>query len=142
MFVFIFLLSFLAKADTWPELNQLKSVRNDNIAGAVIITVEDYVDLPDVTGAKKNGDDWYFYFTNVLDLEPKNVRYLVNGDVRKYRVQEEIKTLAEQLSSTNESNQVWVIFIGHGYPSTDKTVRFLTRTALLGAFVLLFVSQA
>ena len=129
MLLLLFIFSFFAKAETWPELNQIKSAKNNNIAGAVIIAVEDYVDLPDIAGAKQNGDDWYFYFTNVLKLEPKNVRYMVNSDVRKYRVQEEIKTLSEQLKSTEESRQIWVIFIGHGSPSTDNTVRFLTRTA-------------
>ena len=84
MLVLLFMFSFFAKAETWPELNQIKSAKNNNIAGAVIIAVEDYVDLPDIAGAKQNGDDWYFYFTNVLKLEPKNVRYMVNSDVRKY----------------------------------------------------------
>lgn len=83
--------------------------RIDDIA--VIVDIEAYENLPDVPGAGLNGDDWVYYFEDVLGLPPTSVRRLRNGRATPEEVLAKLRQAATGLSP---HGQIWFVFIGHG----------------------------
>jgi hypothetical protein len=103
-----------ADAAAWPALSQpagRREIREGD--AALIIAIEDYAFAQDLPGARQNGRDW----ANWLHLGRGVPTVKVLEDTQATR--EEILAAAEGVAQRVQSGgRIWVIFIGHGAPST------------------------
>ncbi len=81
---------------------------------ALIVAVEDYVFLPDVSGAIDNGTDWEVFLERDLGVE--EIYFLSNHSATA----EEIRRFASLAArEVGEGGTLWFVFIGHGAPVED-----------------------
>lgn len=104
-----------ASAQVYPELSKAAAVERDGINDvAIIVAIEDYLLLPDVTGAVRNANDWEVFFRHGLGV--KNVHILVNDGASR----EDILDAAKRgLAEAKPKGRVWFVFIGHGAAKED-----------------------
>lgn len=99
----------------WPPLNRPAPVvatgENDV---AIIVAVEDYLMLPDVTGAVKNANDWESFFQRSMKVP--EVHVLVNQDATREGM---LKFAEIARKEVKPGGRIWWIFIGHGAPSKE-----------------------
>lgn len=105
-----FLLQAAVAAD-WPDLTKAPSgsgsLSNDV---ALVIAVEDYWKLPDVPGARANGEAWTAYFRSrgiglvktVYDTEATKEDMLAAAEIVRGR--------------RRDGGTAWLVFVGHGSP--------------------------
>lgn len=81
---------------------------------ALIISIGDYVFLPDVAGAKENATAWYQYLTVTRGVLSKQVIWVQDNEATLEGVRD---ALATALAKTKPGGTLWLLFIGHGAPS-------------------------
>ncbi len=83
---------------------------------ALILAIEDYTALPDVTGAAANARAWAAY---LKARGVGTVKLMVNGDVTREQVLggNGITGAAEQVRARlKDGGTVWLVYVGHGAP--------------------------
>lgn len=115
-------------AQSYPSLSTTAQLEGATAGdAAVIIAIEDYTFLPNVSGAISNGNDWEQFFRNSLGID--NVRYLSNSQATRERILRFADTAAEDVEA---GGTLWFIFIGHGAPWYDEDDPRQTDGALVG----------
>jgi hypothetical protein len=98
----------------WPALTAAPAVEatgaND---AALIIAIDDYLLLPDIPGAVANANDWDVFFTNGLKIP--EVFVLTNQDATRESI---LKFAKMSARNVKPGGTLWVVFIGHGAPTT------------------------
>jgi len=103
--------------DLWPDLSQPAPRRGGGEGDvAVIVGIEDYVDLPAVPGADDNARDWYLWFTETRKTPVEQVHLLRDRQATREGILDELDRAAEQ---ADPHGTIWFVFIGHGAPSSD-----------------------
>jgi formylglycine-generating enzyme required for sulfatase activity len=97
----------------WPDISTpLMNIGVEtNNDSALIIAIEDYSHIPDVSGAKQNGKDWESYFAKSAGIPAHRIKFLKNEDAYKENILGEAKNLAENSPS---GGKIWLVYIGHG----------------------------
>ena len=99
----------------WPSLVPAQSPSGGGEADtALIVSVEDYANVPDVVGAVENGKAWYLHLTETLKVPSGRVRWLSDREAAKEGIEEELERVVGQAKA---GGRLWFIFIGHGTPS-------------------------
>ncbi|MBL8922756.1 MAG: SUMF1/EgtB/PvdO family nonheme iron enzyme [Myxococcaceae bacterium] len=81
---------------------------------ALLISIEDYMVLPDIGGATQNASDWYLHLTKTRGVPAANVLWLKDNEATL----EGIKVAAEKVVQLVKPGGVlWVLYVGHGAPS-------------------------
>ncbi|MFT4977886.1 MAG: hypothetical protein ACI8S6_003793 [Myxococcota bacterium] len=77
---------------------------------AVIVSIEDYVAIPDVPGARAAGQEWYRYFVEERGILLSQVSLLEDSAASR----EEIEAAAQRArDQVGEGGVVWFVFIGN-----------------------------
>jgi hypothetical protein len=100
-----------ASDDGWPDLSKAPRSTSEDLASdaALIISIGDYDHLPDVPGAKTNGDAWAAF----LRARGAVVKQLSDGDATR----EEMEDAAAIIRGRRRTGgSIWLVFIGHGAP--------------------------
>ncbi len=105
------LLLLPALAADWPDLSKAPSgsgtLSNDV---ALVIAIEDYWKLPDVPGARANGEAWTAYFRS------RGIG-MVKTVYDEEATREEMLSAAEVVRGRRrEGGNAWVVYVGHGSP--------------------------
>lgn len=98
----------------WPPLNRpapTDATGSNDVA--IVVAIEDYLMLPDVTGAVKNANDWEVFFQRSLKVP--NVHVLVNQDATRESI---LKFAQIAKKDVKKGGRIWFVFIGHGAPTT------------------------
>jgi hypothetical protein len=114
------LLSFLFTASAteplWPDLSQPPRFGGGGKDAAVIVAIEDYVFVSDISGATENGLNWYSYLTDGRGTAPSRVHLVTNHDATKEEIEDAIQRARE---AVDPGGTLWFVFIGHGAPGQD-----------------------
>jgi hypothetical protein len=113
--------SIPAHADgiSWPDVSTSTSVQAEGSKdAAIIVAIEDYVFLPDVTGATRNGNDWYQFLTEQRRVPVEKVQYLKGSAATAEAIARKAATAA---ADVEPGGTLWFVFIGHGAPAKDGT---------------------
>jgi hypothetical protein len=81
---------------------------------ALIVAIETYPHLDPITGAARNGRDWYRYFTEILGVPAENIDTLDDDRAQPEAI---MADLASFRSKVGPNGTFWFVFIGHGAPS-------------------------
>lgn len=106
-----------AAEPSWPDLSHppegaAGSTADGSKDAALIVVIEDYIFVPEVTGARANGMDWYTWFQDTRGVG--TVKALVDTDATR----EGILGAAEGIASrVRPGGILWVVFVGHGAPA-------------------------
>ena len=99
---------------SWPELSTLSAPAgggtNDS---ALIVDIQDYDQVADVVGAKRNADDWYRWMVKTRKIPLASVGRLSDAGATKEAILHEAERIAGR---AKDGGTVWVVFIGHGFP--------------------------
>jgi hypothetical protein len=119
--LFAVLVPALGAAEAWPSLDEPPEIEPSGTADvAVLVAIEDYVFMPDVTGARENLAEWETLLRDGLGVE--TVLTLVN----EQGVREQLIDIADRaVAEASPESTVWFVFIGHGAPSSDGSDGFL-----------------
>ena len=111
--LFLSLFSFAQAEPIWPDISQpIPNVGyNTSKDSALIISIENYDDIPDVKGAVQNGKDWEQYFLKSAKIPVHRVQHLKNKDAYQEKI---IRTAEKLVKSTPAGGKIWLVFIGHG----------------------------
>ncbi len=110
----LLLLSAASAAPVWPSLATPPPglPRDLSSDAALVISIEDYDRLPDIPGARANGEAWAAY----LRARGAVVRELRDGEATDDVIEDNATWVRE---SVKRGGAAWVVFIGHGSPSRD-----------------------
>lgn len=113
LFMSLMLSVGFAESQEWPDIST--PIENIGIDGskdsALIIAIERYRDLSNVSGAVVNGEDWEGYFETSMGIPDSRIRGLYDGGAFR----EEIERVAKDLSkNTPAGGRIWLVYIGHG----------------------------
>ncbi len=84
---------------------------------ALVVNIEDYAVLPDIAGAEMNARAWVEWFERTRAVRADRVVYLRNSEGTRETILEKAKELADEADA---GGMIWVVFIGHGAPSSDQ----------------------
>jgi len=98
--------SLAAQAQTITTGEFAENVQRSNDV-ALVIAVEDYAFLPDITGVRSSATQWETFFRDDLGLS--DVRVMVDAQA----VREEILEAATRIGEAAKG-RVWVVYVGHG----------------------------
>lgn len=99
----------------WPPLStapQMEPGGEKDVA--VIIAIDDYAFLPNVTGAVENANDWENFFRRGLGLD--KIYVLSNRDATREAI---LRFARQAVADAEEDSTLWFLFIGHGAPVQD-----------------------
>lgn len=106
-----------ARAASWPDLQVSPSGSREGAQDvAVLVAIEDYVEVEDVAGARRNASDWLRYFTQTRGIPAHRVFQALDRDAKDLRVR---ALLDQAVAASVQGGTVWFVFIGHGAPSRD-----------------------
>jgi len=106
-----------AASSLWPDLSEPASRRGGGEGdAAVVVGIEDYVDLPPIPGAADNARDWYLWFTESRRTPVERVHLLRDREATREGILDELEQAADQVDG---HGMLWFVFIGHGAPSSD-----------------------
>lgn len=95
----------------WPDVVGPVGVQEDGRRdAAVILSVEDYRDLPDRTHAHAVAGAWYRYLREERDLRPLRITWLRDGEVTPAAAREALERAHWNVGS---DATVWIVIIGH-----------------------------
>ncbi len=99
----------------WPTLDAVLAKQGGGEKdAALLISIEDYLMLPDIAGATQNASDWYMHLTKTRGVPAANVVWLKDNEATL----EGIKVAAEKAAhQVKPGGVLWVVFVGHGAPS-------------------------
>lgn len=103
----------------WPSLvAPLPAQGGGEKDAALLISIEDYVFLPDVPGAKENATAWLQHLVRTRGVPGTQVKWLQNNEAVAESIRKELKAT---VAKVKPGGMLWVVFIGHGAPSEDGT---------------------
>lgn len=102
----------------WPSLSSALPATEDGAKdAAVIVAIENYAFLPPIPGAVDNGRDWFVYLSQSRNIPVERIQFLANAEATDFAITRAV----ERASSIAEADgRVWLIFIGHGAPSSTR----------------------
>ena len=99
-------------AHSWPDLSEPLEIEATGANDvAVIVAIDDYAFLPDVTGAVRNANDWENFLRHRLGVP--RVYTLVNRDATREAI---LRFANMAVEDARDGGRLWFIFIGHGAP--------------------------
>lgn len=114
----VLLMASPATAQTWPDLTRpAEAVGGGDKDAALIVSIEDYVYLPQIKGASANGKAWYLWLTRTRQVRPAAVRWVRDRRARKESLVREAEKVA---GLVKPGGTLWFVFIGHGAPSLNQ----------------------
>ena len=120
LLAFSLVLSPAQAAPTWPELATAPAgvARDGANDVALVIAIEDYVipGVPDVAGARENAAAWRAYLKDVRGVPV--VKVLTDAAASKEGMLEAAQQVRGRLKP---GGRVWLVYIGHGAPSRERT---------------------
>lgn len=107
----------LAHAAEWPDLSKPPAPTGAGSRdAAVLVGIEDYLDVDDVAGARRNVEDWFAWLGKTRGVELARIERLVDRQARSRLILEAVDRAVE---AVEPGGTLWVVFIGHGAPSKD-----------------------
>jgi formylglycine-generating enzyme len=110
----LLLLSSLGHAEDyplWPPIGDLSTVSPLGAEdAAVIITIEDYLFLPDFPGAKASGQVWKDWLIRGRGLSEDKIIWLQDGEATAKNIDKKLKKAAKKIS---KNGTLWVVYAGH-----------------------------
>jgi sulfatase modifying factor 1 len=105
------------RAIEWPSLaNPVKDAdRPGKSDAALIIAIEDYAFVEDVQGAGASARDWDLWF-EARGVPISRVVVLRDSSAVREEILDQARRLATEVPS---DGALWIVYIGHGAPSTD-----------------------
>ncbi len=101
----------------WPSLLEpLPAQGGGEKDAALIISLEDYVFLPRIPGAKENATAWLQHLVKTRGVPGTQVKWLQNSEAALESMRKELKATVARVKP---GGVLWVVFIGHGAPSED-----------------------
>jgi uncharacterized caspase-like protein len=99
----------------WPTLDSSAPKQGGGEKdAALLISIEDYVFLPDIAGATQNASDWYLHLTKTRGVPATNVLWLKDNEATL----EGLEVAAEKaVQLVKPGGVLWVLYVGHGAPS-------------------------
>ena len=109
-----------AHAADWPDLGSVPLQRSSagQSDAVVIVAIEDYLKVDDVTGARANADAWMRWFLQARGVLPSRVFKAFEGEATDLKMRELARKAA---GAVQPGGTLWFVFIGHGAPSRDGT---------------------
>ena len=106
-----------AGVGAWPDLGTTPpGAREGTNDAAVIVAIEDYAEVDDVVGARRNAADWLRYFAQTRGMPAHRVFQALDRDGKDLR----IRALADEAArAVPAGGTLWFVFIGHGAPARD-----------------------
>lgn len=81
---------------------------------AVVVGIEEYAFLPDVSGARQTAYDWEDFFRDSLNID--RVYTLLDEDASREDISAQVQTARDEISG---DGRLWFVFVGHGAPGPD-----------------------
>lgn len=107
----------MALAAEWPDLPaQIRATDEGRADAAVIIAIEDYAKVDDVSGARANADAWFQWLVKGRGVPAARVYKAYDADATDIQIRE-LATRAA--AAVQEGGTLWFVFIGHGAPSVN-----------------------
>lgn len=101
----------------WPDLTKpARTVGGGRDDVALLIGIEDYVLVPRVEGARENVESWYRWMLQSRGVPIGNIRLVLDQDAS---VEGMRNALQEVVAKANPAGTLWIVFVGHGAPSSD-----------------------
>jgi hypothetical protein len=105
------------KAALWPDLSNPPSGGKPHPDdAAVVIAIERYMAVPEVTGARRNANDWYRYFSSYLKIPASKLELLRDNEATVEKMRAAVARVA---ANVGPKGTLWLVFIGHGAPAKD-----------------------
>jgi hypothetical protein len=83
---------------------------------AVVVAIEDYLDVEDVTGARANADAWVRWLGQTRGVPAARILKAYDREAKDVRIRELAQRAAREV---HPGGTLWFVFIGHGAPSVD-----------------------
>lgn len=109
----LLLCALAVAAPVWPELSPGPPSADGAADLALVVGIDDYAAVPDVTGAEANARAWIAWF----EARGTPVAPLLGADATREELDAKIAQLVERGRTT--TGRVWLVFVGHGSPSYD-----------------------
>jgi hypothetical protein len=104
-------------AQAWPDLARAPEVHGSGaLDAALVVAIEDYLFVPKVGGARRNGVEWYTFFVDGLKIPVERVAILRDAAATREAILRHAAQVAKGMPS---GGTLWVVFIGHGAPAED-----------------------
>lgn len=108
-------LSAPAAANDWPDLSTPPPFTGGGeLDAAVLVGIDNYAALPDVTGAGVNIADWQAWLLGARGLRPVAISKRVDGDAIDVNIREAV---LDAVSRVKPGGTLWLVYVGHGAPS-------------------------
>ena len=99
----------------WPSLSDpAPSAGGGGRDAALIIAIQDYAFVPDIPGARANGNAWLTWLTKSRGVKAENVRTLWDAQATAEVIERKAREAAGLVGS---GGTLWFVFIGHGAPA-------------------------
>ena len=103
-----------APSPSWPELSTLSAPAGGGANdAALIVDIQDYDQVADVVGARRNADDWYRWMVKTRKIPLASVGRVSDANATREAILQEAERIAARAS---DGGTLWVVFIGHGFP--------------------------
>jgi hypothetical protein len=100
---------------TWPELVDPPRVDGSgNRDAAIIVGLEDYATLPDVSGAETNAEDWFRHLTRAENVPLARVQLLRRQEATREGL---LKAAERAANEVEPGGRLWFVYVGHGAPA-------------------------
>ncbi len=104
-------------AQSWPDLQKPGA----NLGGggkdaAILIGIDDYWGVPDVSGADDNVLAWAIYLHKMRGVPLARINILQNQQATKEDIEAALSKTAKQVK---KGGTLWFVFVGHGAASKD-----------------------
>ena len=100
----------------WPSLKEVKAVGDGSRDAAVVAAAERYAFVPEVPGARRNGQAWFRYLTQGRGIAAERVSFLLDSQVTNTKLR---RVATEAAAAVKPGGTLWFVFIGHGTTSKD-----------------------
>ena len=95
----------------WPPIGDITSVNPVGTEdSAVIISIEDYLYLPDYPGAMTSGQLWKDWLIDGRGLSEDKIVWMRDGEATAKNIDKKLKKAAKK---TSKNGTLWVIYAGH-----------------------------
>jgi hypothetical protein len=98
--------------EAFPDVSKpIKLKENRAKDFVIIVTVEDYDVISDVSGAVQSGEDWYKFFNLSMRVPKDRILFIKEKDVKRPKL---IAAITDAMRKTDPEGDLWFVYVGHG----------------------------
>ena len=96
----------------WPDYKPLVAPTElGEYDSALVISIEDYLYLPDYRGAEVSADTWKKWLAESRGIPMERIQHLSETEATKENIEKALKSMGKV---TPKRGTFWIIYIGHG----------------------------